>query len=220
MKSLFLQVVCFYGIVCSAQPLAIYDDFHRADTSAGVLGTPPTGGQYSLQGFGASTPLTVTRIEDNRWVSQPGEVAYAYFKTVNEVRGIGGMCSWLPGNSGSSPGVFVMVLRPDITPNLQFNASLHVIVQRDVWVIQTVHDGTFSTIASGYFSPMLAANGTSYSFSVLVEGAVAIYNLAGSQGKVVCPIFRSLSGRFAGWEHYYSSASVREVVRVEEVWAL
>lgn len=213
----FLQVA---SVRLAYRDLLFYDDFNRSDTAIGQIGTSTSGSAYDLRGVSAQVGNAATQIEDGRWVSAAGDVAYAIQTLPTNVTRMGGRVSWVTGNGGASEGAFAMLISPDKTGNnLYLNAGAHIIITKSTWSIQYIQSNTFVTVKSGTFSPELATDGTSYPFEISLNGPVMYYSFAGTSGTASSPFFVSLGGVYATWEHYYSSASVSDLLRIEAVWA-
>jgi hypothetical protein len=119
--------------------LVFYDDFNRADTAVGSLGTSTSGAAYDMRGLSAQSNNAVTQITNGEWVSSPGDVTYAIQTLPRSVTDMGARISWAPGNGGGSPGAFSMIISPDKTgSNLYKNAAAHIIITRTSWTIEYI----------------------------------------------------------------------------------
>lgn len=200
--------------------LLFYDDFNRADTSVGQLGTSTSGHAYDMRGVSAQSGNAVTQIQDGRWVSSAGDVTYAIQTLPTNVTHMGVRASWATGNGGASSGTLGVIISPDKTgSNLYLNAGAHIIITRSTWTIQYIDNSSFVTVKTGSFSPTLSADGTSYPFEIRIDGPVMYYSFAGVTGSASSPFFVTHAGTYATWEHYYGSASVADLLRIEAVWA-
>lgn len=199
--------------------LLFYDDFNRADTSNGNIGTSTSGSVYDLRGLNANVVSTKGRISSGHFVSDAGDVIYAIQALPENVTRIGARISWTTGNSGSDPGVFAMLISPSATAGALITNAIHVTVTRTVWRVQYISNGSFTELGFGNFSTTLAADGTSYPMEITLNGPVITYNLAGQVGSFVDPHFSTFAGKYATWEHYYQSSSVSDLLRIDAVWA-
>lgn len=88
--------------VASAQQL--YDDFTRADTAEGSIGTAASGYVWSLLNStgGAST---VTHIASNIWVCAAGQTAYAWYQSPSPIKSVGGVFSFVAGGGANDSAV-------------------------------------------------------------------------------------------------------------------
>lgn len=200
--------------------LLFYDDFNRADTAVGELGTSASGATYDMRGVSAQVGNAVTQIDDGRWISAAGDVTYAIQTLPTNVTRMGGRVSWTTGNGGASTATFAMLISPVKTGSaLYLNAGAHIVITRSTWTIQYIDNGTFTTVRSGSFSSALSTDGTSYPFEITVNGPVITYNFAGVTGSASSPYFVTHAGTYATWEHYYGSSSVADLLRIEAIWA-
>lgn len=216
-----------YGGTGEKQPIRLarmncefYDDFLRANTSAGSLGTPAMGTTWQMLGPNTAAPAVVTNISGCRYVSAAGDVCYATQTLTGNVTKMGMTVSWVTGNAGSDEGVAAMLIGPtQAAGSLALNLALHLIIHRTSWALQTYTTGTPTTVASGSFSPTLSLN-TPYTFEVTFGRNTAHYKFPqGFVGDCTSAAFTANAGKYATWEHFYASSSVVDLVRFEAVWA-
>lgn len=216
-----------YGGTGEKQPIRLaramgyefYDDFLRANTSAGSLGTPAMGTAYQMLGINTAATATQTNISGCKWISAPGDIVYATQTLTGNVGAMEMTTSWGAGNSGSDEGVAAMLIGPTKTAgSLAVNLALHFVASRTSWALQTYTASVPTTVVSGAFSPTLSLD-TSYTFRVTISGTQAHYELPGVTDDCYSAAFATNIGKYATWEHFYQSSSVVDVLRFDEIGA-
>lgn len=204
-----------------AGPSLFFDNFSRADTSAGSLGTVPGQSAYTMQRYNGSAlvPATDGYIQSGRYVSQSGSVVYATQDVRGPVNLIGAKIGWSVGNGGASAGTFTLLISPVGGASLITNVSLHLVVTRSFFQIQYIKAGAFTTLLTYSFLNTIPLN-QEVVCEARIDGNVILYNVNGVTGRLKNPMFASLGlGQFATWEHFYATSSVSELVYTTAVWA-
>jgi hypothetical protein len=196
------------------------DDFSRNDTAPGDLGAAPTGGIYDLRGPDATAPATTTRIWNNRWVSEPGDVVYAVQDCGGPINCIGARIGWSAGNGGTSAGTFAFLTSTSADgATIRANCSLHATVTRKALAIQYIQNQGIVTLAPVPFVSELPLE-TDIICEFQIDGIQIHYSVAGYTGSITAPIISDIGlGQYAVFEHYYLNSAVADVVHAKALWA-
>lgn len=204
--------------------LGFYDNFKRANTSLGSLGTPPNNFSYDMRGTGGVVSATQTNIQNGAWVSNAGDVAYAIVSLPRNISRMGARISFAPGGdlASSNYGTAALIISPsDTTGTSAFlnNVGVHMTVTTVNWAIKYILNKVFYTVASGTFTTHLKTDGTQYSVEFTVDGQNLYYNIAGSTGTCSSYFFQNLAGSYATFEEFYVNSDVNSLVQINAIWA-
>lgn len=202
----------------------LFDDFHRDNTLAGVLGDAPTGQTWDLRGvYAGSYPLpaaTDGQIVDNTFQAPAGQVVYAGMDLGETVRRLECDWSWVDDTVGTAFTTLALIISP--SPNW-IDTMLHITITNGVCNIQKrVAGGSFVTMNTGKttISPSLALANTVHTAQIFVIGdraRVVIddrYDVTVQDAEIP-----SIVGRYIVAEHYSATTDVRWPMKVRRVEA-
>jgi hypothetical protein len=178
------------------------DNFERADTAPGFLGTAPTGQTWQLTGPG----FTVARIQSGRMVC-PNSNVYAFTDFADIPVRLEGKVSFVgtPG-TGSEP-THTLIASP-FSSIIQ--TMLHIATTHVGWFAQVrVAGGSFDFIAGGTYATPLATDGTVYDFAWQWDGAngVDIFLPDGTVGHGTDVRLKDVIGRWLTYQILEDAAS-------------
>lgn len=199
-----------------------FDDFCRPNTTNGNIGLPVIGTAYDLRGNGAVVPSSVTRIESQKWVADPGDIVYGVQELTSNVSRVGMQFRFIDNSPGTNTtGSLAILIVPDKTgAQLINNCGLHFVVTRTQYSVEVRTNSTSYVIAggSGVFPTPLSFN-TPYSVDISISGNYVQCNIAGVSVSVSDSRVGQYSGRYVAWEHYLPVSNVAWKTQIESVWA-
>jgi len=199
--------------------LGVYDDFNRADTALGVLGTPNLGPVWELRGASMATNPGKTQITSGKWVSAAGDIVYALQTLKARPSTIGAQFSFTSNGGATLNAALAIGVS---TAYASFQNMIHTVVTPTSWTVSVWKAGVQDhTVGTGTFSPALKIDGTSYTVDLTFAGNTLI--VRPPQGAVASFVDTDLpnySGQYVFFEHFYSSATdVISLLRIEKTWA-
>ena len=199
--------------------IGVYDDFNRADTALGVLGTPNLGSAWELRGGSMAVNPGKTQITSGKWVSAAGDIVYALQTLKARPTTIGGQFSWTSGGGSTNNGAMGIGVS---TAYASYQNMLHMVVTPTSWIIQIWKNGSPDhTVGTATFSPALRIDGTSYTFEATIVGStLTVRPPQGPNVSFVDSDIPTFTGPYVFFEHFYTSATdVISLLRIEKVWA-
>lgn len=189
-----------------------YDDFLRANTSAGDLGTPPSGDAYTI-----TTTRGACNISGCVWRSDVNSVMYAVQTLTQDVTRIGCMARWRLDTGATDQGTVAMIINPNGAPFAVADA-LHFTTTRTGYSVGFYSGSVLTQVVTGTYPTALTYDKW-YVFELNLADQTVHYNLAGVVGSCDNAGFTSNTGPCATWEHFYNSADCINRVEVGAVWA-
>jgi hypothetical protein len=206
----------------------LWDNFTRANTSGGSLGSPVIGSAWDLRSsYVASYPLpaaTVGGITSNKFVSPEaaGSTVYAVQPLASTPKRIGLVGSWTAG-SGSAGSSVVLGLSTD---DNYLENMLHCYATRTFAVVQKrVSGGAFTTILQFDFPSTIPTDGSPLFFEIeisgdTVAGVVNHESMTEPMRRVITDAdISTVVGPYAFWELSMSGATVAAIPALLSAWA-
>lgn len=192
---------------------ALRDAFARGDTSAGDLGTAPTGQTWDMRGaYAGSYPLpaaTDGQISSQKFVDVGRTVVYATMRLSQIIRRLECDFSWVDLASGTQ--FTTLACGISSSANL-VDTMLHVTVTNGACTIQKrLSGGAFVTLNTGAtsISPSLALANTRHTVRINVVNASARVRVGAFDVTVTDPDIRTIIGPHMFVEHYSATTDVR-----------
>lgn len=200
--------------------LLFYDDFNRANTSAGSLGTSTSGSTYDLLGAGLVIGTAETKIVNGRWVANrngtTNETTYATQTFIEVVRNIGGRWKWVTGNGGTDESVMIFIVGQLPSVDIVYNC-VHIRVNRfNVSFDFFVNGVSSSTKTVAFDATLVLDRDITAEFTFI--GNTCIYAIAGYTGTVVDDRFNTQLGKYATWEPFFNNPSGINALSIAAVW--
>lgn len=207
----------------------LLDDFERADTSDGNLGTATSGQTWSLKGAadGNYPPLPVSsfgKITSGNFVVPGGQVVYAFTLLNKSPKLVTVDWSWVDDGVGTDFTTLAIIVTNDPV-NSWIETMLHITVTNGVCKIQKrLSGGAFTDLNSGSqtISPSLALANTVHQLRLDINGSTARVRIDGN--KYDCTVtdssIPSIVGPRLGFEHYSGTTDVRWPMSIRGVSAI
>jgi hypothetical protein len=181
----------------------VRDDFHRADTVAGQVGSSIRIPPWRLSGAGFAS----AKITSNQLVDTAG-VVYAFQRFWAAPYVMRATVCWVPG-PGASTADSTIALISSLDFNLIFNMVHCIFNQHTMTLQKRIANGSFVTVAGPFTYPTPAASdGTLYGISVTYgtnaagafTGTVTMTGPDGSTLSATDPDFITYAGKWCTWE--------------------
>jgi hypothetical protein len=205
------------------------DDFSRADTAAGVLGSPNIGNAWDMRGgYVASFPLpaaTVGQIINGVFTAPentPRVVTYATQLFAQTPRRLGLSASWAAGTGSASAAV---VLAWSTTSDF-ISTMIHCYFNQTEAVFQVREaGGAFVSLITYSYDTAIPADGTVAHFEVEINGTTAVMVLshpAFGTKRVAYTDTRigTCAGPYCFWEIFHNDTTVVGIPSIRSVWAV
>lgn len=225
MKRLLRHMATAWGQ--SGGPL-LSDDFERADTSDGVLGTAPSGQAWDLRGGadGGYPPLPVSafgKITSGGFVVPGGQVVYAFAPLARKPRTVTIDWSWVDDTVGTQFTTLAIIVTNDPVNNW-IETMLHITVTNGTCKIQKrLSGGAFTDLNTGAqtISPSLALANTPHRLQLDIGGSTARVRIDNTKydQSVSDADIATITGRRVGFEHYSATTDVRWPMTILSVGA-
>ncbi|RYY67724.1 MAG: hypothetical protein EOO12_00260 [Chitinophagaceae bacterium] len=207
--------------------LLLLDDFERADTADGTLGTAPTGQAWALKGAadGGYPPLPVSsfgKITSGGFVVPGGQTTYAFALLARKPRTIFADWSWLDDTVGTDFTTLAILVTNDPVNNW-IETMLHITVTNGVCRIQKRISGAWTDLNTGAqtISPSLALASTVHRLRLDIVGSTVRVRIDGTayDQSVTDSDIATITGPRVGFEHYSASTDVRWPMTIRSVGA-
>ena len=201
------------------------DDFERADTSAGDLGTPPIGSAWVLKApYVASYPLPASsygQIASGAFVVPGGQTVYAFTTVVRTPKVFEVEWSWVDDSVGTQFTTLAVIVSSSANG---IDTMLHITVTNGVCNIQKrLSGGSFITMNTGStsISPGLALSNTVHRLRLDISGDTARVRIDDTRYDVTVTdaAISDVVGPVLAVEHYSASTDVRWPMQIHRVEA-
>lgn len=180
----------------------IYDDFDRPDTALGDIGVSKSGHVWSPIVNFAGTPVAKTRILNNTWVNDTGEIGYLPFHMPFPLKSLGAVFSWSENLAGTAGNTVI---------NFSISAEGYKSIQRLFHVNITVNGLTVELYTNSPFSttPLLNVSlglnyDTEYEMYYSINGTSGVITLDGKNYYFSHPEISDFTNAKDGFFEFYS----------------
>lgn len=208
-----------------ADPLGVFvwDNFQRADTAAGSLGTPPIGAAWSLLTTGAVDASATGKIESGLFTYPVNaNPVYAVQSCVAPPGVMSAKVKWTSNGGATSHGVLSMGLST-MAQGSRINDMVHVIVSPTVMTIQS---GFYAAAGqqklvdhASLTFPTALSYDTEYEVVLEIVGSRAILRVGQYTIEADDPRIALNHGRHIFWEHFYATADAISRLQIVNVFA-
>lgn len=201
------------------QNFSFYDDFDRADTPVGDLGSPPLGYGYYLAGpdlIHASS----SKISGGRWVPEQFQATYLGQRLDDQVANIGARLRWTYGTGYNTDGLFVLLISAMGNENMAWNC-IHIRNTRyAISVDVREHNNTIFSKSIGLPYVLSMDLDYTFDFDYDYQKGIINYNVEGiTSGIIVSPLLVNRGGLYPSYEHYYNDANSTTKLSIDSIWA-
>ena len=197
----------------------LFDNFSRSDTTPGNLGISDNGWPWVMIGTWDGQPATQTRILNNVWASNAGDLAYAVFNSPIKIPEFGAMISFIPNSGAGDQASFAMALTKQTGYYFIYDL-LHLSVNTVGWILSLrLNGGNFVTMASANFQKPLEKDGRKHLVRMSVYDTYFFITIGSFEFTVLYPpALGATDFRYVFFEHYYSSPDTSNLLRVHNIW--